>query len=161
MRTIKLKYVMLSLLFFTVGSFAQTKKLSKSYKTSSDVNVEIDSRHTNIIIENWDKNEVQIEAYLEGNAGDSKVSQKLLDNWELSTTSSNGKIKIESGGKANWDMDVDIAMSHLQPALADLPEMIGPLMENLVGPILNNIAENPLPQGFANEIRKTLHGIRL
>jgi len=152
MRTIKLKYVMLSLLFFTVGSFAQTKKLSKSYKTSSDVNVEIDSRHTNIIIENWDKNEVQIEAYLEGNAGDSKVSQKLLDNWELSTTSSNGKIKIESGGKANWDMDVDIAMSHLQPALADLPEMIGPLMENLVGPILNNIAENPLPQGFANDM---------
>ncbi len=93
MRTIKLKYVMLSLLFITAGSFAQTKKLSKNYKTSSDVNVELDSRHTNIIIENWDRNEVQIEAYLEGDTGDREMTKKLLDSWKLETSASNGKVQ--------------------------------------------------------------------
>ncbi|MCB7481356.1 DUF4097 domain-containing protein [Gramella sp. ASW11-100T] len=155
MRTIRLKYVMLSLFFITAGSFAQTKKLSKNYKTSPDVNVELDSRHTNIIIENWDRNEVQIEAYLEGDTGDKQMTKKLLDSWKLETSASNGKINIESGGSVNWnmDMDMDLGMAQLQPALSELPEMLGPLMENLVGPILNNIAENPLPPGFAEDMK--------
>jgi len=156
MRTIKLKYVMLSLLFVTMGSVAQTKKMSKTYKTSSDVNVELDSRHTNIIIENWDRNEVQIEAYLEGETGDREMTKKLLNSWKLETSASNGKVTINSGGNSNWSMDmgeIDIAMSHLQPALEELPNMLGPLMENLVGPILTNIAENPLPPGFAEDMK--------
>jgi len=156
MRTIKLKYMMLSLLFITAGSFAQTKKLSKSYKTSQDVNVELDSRHTNIIIENWDKNEVQIEAYLEGDTGDKEMTKKLLDSWKLETSTSNGRVTIKSGGNSNWSMDmgeIDIAMSQLQPALDELPDMLGPLMESLVGPILSNIAENPLPPGFAEDMK--------
>ena len=153
MRTIKLKYVMLSLLFITAGSFAQTKKLSKNYKTSSDVNVALDSRHTNIIIENWDRNEVQIEAYLEGDTGDREMTKKLLDSWKLETSASNGKVQIESGGNMNWNMDVDIDMAELQGSLSELPDMLGPLMDNLVGPILSNIAENPLPPGFSEDMK--------
>jgi len=156
MRTIKLKYVILSLLFVTSASFAQTKKLSKNYKTSQDVNVELDTRHTNIIIENWDRNEVQIEAYLEGETGDKEMAQKMLDSWKLETGTSNGKVKIKSGGNSSWKMDmgeIDLAMSQLQPALDELPDMLAPLMENLVGPILSNIAENPLPPGFAEDMK--------
>ncbi|WP_089661226.1 hypothetical protein [Christiangramia echinicola] len=154
MRTIKLKYVMLSLLFITAGSFAQTKKLSKTYKTSANVNVELDSRHTNIIIENWDRNEVQIEAYLEGDTGDKENTKKLLDSWKLKTSSSNDRVKIESGGGTyNMDMDLNIDLAALEGSLSELPDMLGPLMENLVGPILNNIAENPLPPGFAEDMK--------
>ncbi|MUP41817.1 hypothetical protein [Christiangramia aestuarii] len=153
MRTMKLKYVILSLLFITTGSFAQTKKLSKTYKTAPDVNLELDSRHTNIIIENWDRNEVQIEAYLEGDTGDKEMTRKLLDSWKLETTASTGKVSIESGGGSNMDMDINIDMSALEGSLSELPDMLGPLMDNLVGPILNNIAENPLPPGFAEDMQ--------
>ncbi|GAA4316156.1 hypothetical protein GCM10023115_25810 [Pontixanthobacter gangjinensis] len=149
----KLKYVILSLLFITTGSFAQTKKLSKTYKTAPDVNLELDSRHTNIIIENWDRNEVQIEAYLEGDTGDKEMTRKLLDSWKLETTASTGKVSIESGGGSNMDMDINIDMSALEGSLSELPDMLGPLMDNLVGPILNNIAENPLPPGFAEDMQ--------
>ncbi|QYA24050.1 hypothetical protein G3I01_00515 [Gramella sp. MT6] len=153
MRTIKLKYVILSLLFITVGSFAQTKKLSKTYKTSPDVNVELDSRHTNIIIENWDRNEVQIEAYLEGDTGDKEMTKKLLDSWKLKTSAANGKVEIESGGGNSMNMDLDIDMAALEGSLSELPALLEPLMTDLVGPILNNIAENPLPPGFAEDMK--------
>ena len=153
MRTIKLKYVILSLLFITAGSFAQTRKLSKTYKTSPDVNVELDSRHTNIIIENWDRNEVQIEAYLEGDTGDREMTRKLLDSWKLDTAFSNGKVEIESGGNNNLNLDMDIDMDALEGSLSELPALLEPLMNDLVGPILSNIAENPLPPGFAEDMK--------
>ncbi|MBT8295188.1 MAG: hypothetical protein KJO51_02115 [Gramella sp.] len=153
MRTIKLKYVILSLLFITAGSFAQTKKLSKTYKTSPDVNVELDSRHTNIIIENWDRNEVHIEAYFEGDTGDKEMTRQLLDSWTLSTTGSNGKVEIVSTGSRGMDMDLDFDMAALEGPLSELPALLEPLMTDLVGPILNNIAENPLPPGFAEDMK--------
>ena len=152
MRTIRLKYVMLSLLFITAGSFAQTRKLNKSYKTSSNVNIEVDSRHTNIIIENWDRNEVQIEAYLDGEAGDKEMTKKLLESWKLETSSANGKVKIESGGAPGMNMDMNIDMAALEGSLSELPALLEPLMTDLVGPILSNIAKNPLPPGFADDM---------
>ena len=153
MRTIKLKYVILSLLFITAGSFAQTRKLSKTYKTFPDVNVELDSRHTNIIIENWDRNEVQIEAYLEGDASDKEMTKELLNSWKLETSATNGRVKIESGGSSNMKMDLDIDMAALEGSLSELPALLEPLMNDLVGPILSNIAENPLPPGFAEDMK--------
>ena len=151
MKTIRLKYIMLTLLFITSGSFAQTKKLSKNYKTSGDVNIEVDSRHTNIIVENWDKNEVEIEAYIEGDTGNKEATKQLLDSWQLETSASPGTVKIKSGGGMNMNMDID--MAQLEGSLSQLPQMLEPLMNNLVGPILSNIAENPLPPEFAENMR--------
>jgi hypothetical protein len=153
MRTIRLKYLILSLLFITAGSFAQTKKLSKAYKTASDVSVDLDARHTNVIIETWDRNEVLIEAYLEGDTGDKDMTSKILDSWTLKTSEANGTVKIVSGGGLKMDMDLDIDMAALEGSLAKLPEIMGPIMNDLVGPVLANIAENPLPPEFAENMR--------
>ncbi len=65
MKTIKFNYTLLFCLLFSTGIFAQIKKLEKTYKTKQDVSVVVDAKYTNIIVENWDKNEVAIEAYLE------------------------------------------------------------------------------------------------
>ena len=156
MKIIKLKYVMLSLLFVSLASFAQTKKLSKNYKTSTDVNVELDSRHTNIIIENWDRDEVQIEAYLEGATGDKESTKKLMESWELTTSGNGNTVKIKSGGGSNWNgsKELNIDLSGLEGPLSKLPAMLEPLMTDLVGPILSNIAENPLPPGFAEDMQE-------
>ncbi len=153
MRTIRLNYIILFLLFITAGSFAQTKKLSKTFKTTPKVVVELDSRHTNIIIENWDRNEVQIDAFLEGETGDKEKTKKLVDSWKLETSNTSDKIIIKSGGSANWKMDMPIDMAALEGSLAELPALLEPIMGDLVGPILNNIAENPLPPGFAEEMK--------
>ncbi len=154
MKTLRLNYILLVLLFIGAGSIAQTKKLSKNYKTSAEVNVEIDSRHTNVIIENWDKNEVEIEAYLNAEGANKEETKKLLDSWDLETSSSAGVVKINSSGGMNMNMnfDMDMDMSALK-SLDKLPEMLQPLMTDLVGPILANISEHPLPPEFAENMK--------
>ena len=146
MRTIRLKYVPLIMLFIVAGAFGQTKKFNKTYSTSADVEVEIDAKHTNVIIENWDKNEVAIDAFLE--TGDnSKVTEEMLKAWKLETTADRKSIRIKSGGGMNIDLNLD----GLKEPLSMLPQMLEPLMEGLT-PLLSSIAENPLPEGFAEDM---------
>jgi len=156
MKTIKHKYILLMLLFITAGSFAQTSKLKNSYKTSANVTVELDSRYTNIIVENWDKNEVVVEAYLNGNSGNKKATKELLENWQVKTSKNGDRVKINSsgGGNTNINMNLDLDLSGLEEPLSMLPEMLQPMMNELVGPLLANIAQNPLPEGFADDMEE-------
>ncbi len=156
MKTMRLNLALLFLLFITAGSYAQSKKLSKTYDTKSDVSVSIDSRHTNVIIENWDKNQVQIEATLEGEEASKEEIQKMLDAWDLTTSGSATNVKIESGGGMYGNMNMalpDMDLSGLQEPLSKLPGMMEPLMNNLVAPILANISEHPLPPEFAENMK--------
>ncbi|MCP9198345.1 hypothetical protein MKO06_00385 [Gramella sp. GC03-9] len=142
MKTTKHNLMILCLLFITAAGFAQSKKLSKTYKTSANVDVKVDSRHTNIVVENWDKNEVKIEAFIDLEGMSKEQTQKFLDAWDLQTSADNGEVRIKSGGGMN--MDIDLNMSQLEGALSQLPEILEPLMENL-GPMISGMTQQPLP----------------
>lgn len=143
MKTYRLNYILILFLCCTAGLMAQTKKMQKSFKTNKDVTLAIDAQHTNIIVEKWDKDEVQVDAYLDGNFKDKKEEQQMLDSWRLDASGNASKININSGGGGiAWTPDMDL--SGLDEHLQKLPEMIGPIMESL-GPLLENIANNPLP----------------
>lgn len=148
MTTIKSNIVILLCILFSAGSFAQTKKLSKSYKTNADMAIHIDAKHTHVIIENWDKKEVLIEAFLE--AGDLKgeALKNALDSWELETSGSSNKIEISSGGKTMMNMDMNMDFSSLNESLGNLDEILGPMMTEMIAPMLENISKNPLPPEF-------------
>ena len=150
MATITYNLLILLCILFSAGVFAQTKKLAKSYKTNADVAIHIDAKHTNVIVENWDKNEVSIEAFLE--AGDLKgeALKKALDSWKLETSGSSNKIEISSGGGTmmNMDMDMNMDFSALNESLGNLNEILGPMMTEMIAPMLENISKNPLPAEF-------------
>ncbi|WP_424494786.1 hypothetical protein [Salinimicrobium sp. GXAS 041] len=146
MKTMKLKILMLFLLSGTVVAIAQTEKLEKTYKTNADVTLEVDASHTNVVIENWDRNEVQIEAFLESGQSDKETTKALLANWKVQTSGNAGKVSITSGGGGGLSMPpIDIAA--LNGSMAKLPEIIDPVME-MVGPLLESISNNPLPPEF-------------
>src|SRR5690606_12597119 len=121
-----------------------------SFKTNKDVKVVVDSRHTNITIETWGRNEVAIEAFL-----DSKLSgpeaKALLDSWKLETTGSAGEVRITSGGGVVKNPEMDWAsfgesMGHIQ-------ELIAPIMTEMVAPMMENLSKNPpLPPDFADKM---------
>lgn len=148
MKTIKPNYILLFCLLFTTGIFAQTKKLEKSYKTNADVAIHIDAKYTNLIIENWDKNEVSIEAFLE--AGDLKgeAVKKALENWKLETSGNSDKIEISSGGGTMMHVNMDMDLSSLSESMGNLNEILGPMMTEMIAPMLENISKNPLPLEF-------------
>lgn len=149
MKTCKFNYVLLFFLY-SVTTFAQTEKFQKNYTTNADVLVKVDARHTNILIEPWDKNEVQIEAFLNSdNAG-----EEALKNWKLETTGNTRDVKINSAGSSSFAPMIP-PLPALEEPLAELPGIMEPLME-MVGPLLENISKNPLPPNF-QESMGSLH----
>jgi hypothetical protein len=146
MRALKLNYLIVWLLCSTVA-WAQTKKLDKTYKTNKDVTVSIDATHTNVMVEYWDKNEVQVEGLLETSSTDKETVQKALAAWKLSSSATAGEVKINSTGGMSLD---DLDLSGLEAPLSKLPEMLMPL-QDMMAPLLESIANNPMPkEAFAN-----------
>lgn len=142
MKTNKYKSLVLLVLFCT-ASFAQTKKLDKTFKTNKDVTVVVDSKYSDLQVEYWDKNEVQVEAVVTNAPSDQKQLQQILNSWNLTTKATAGEVVIHSSG--NGHPGVDLAA--LEVPLAQLPELLEPLQKMMV-PLLENIAQNPLPPKF-------------
>ncbi|WP_010228787.1 hypothetical protein [Gillisia marina] len=152
MKTIKSNYILLFCLLFSAGIFAQTKKLEKSYKTKQDVSVVVDSKYTNIIVENWDKNEVAIEAFLETGNLSAEDAKKALDGWKLETSGNSDKIEITSGGGTRMNLNLDMDLSSLTESMGELQNILGPMMTDMIAPMLENISKNPLPPQFHEKI---------
>ncbi|WP_029037949.1 YggN family protein [Salinimicrobium xinjiangense] len=141
MKIIRLKYLIVAMLCVTTG-LAQTSKLDKTYKTNKDVTVNIDARHTLVNVEYWDRNEVQVSAYLEGSE---ENQNKALQSWKLDVDASAQEVKINSSAAPGGPGDFNMAA--LQAPLAKLPEMIAPLTQ-MMGPMLEGLSGNPLPPEF-------------
>jgi len=153
MKTTRYNLIVALLLCLPVTLGAQTKKLDKSYKTSGDVEVKIDASHTNIIVDYWDKNEVQIEASLETGEIEKSEIKDILAAWKLNTSGNTSEVNISSGGGMQWSGDIDL--SELEKPLASLPQMLEPLMNNLVTPLMQSMGESmgaPLPPEFSEKM---------
>lgn len=150
MITFKHKLLVVVMCVLTATTFAQTQKLTKTYPANKDVGIVVDARHTNIVFETWDRNEVQIEAYLDaGIKGDDAKNQ--LETWKLETRGDASEIYINSGGARPGNMDID--MSSFAESMGHLQNLIAPIMTEMVGPMMESFAKNPpLPPDFADKL---------
>lgn len=144
MKIIRLKYVIVWLLG-CVSMFAQTKKLDKTFKTNSNVTLTIDATHTNIEVEHWDKNQVQVQAFMELKGEGKEVVERALKNWKVQTSASEKEVVVRSTG--GMSLNGNMNMAALESSLAKLPEIISPIQE-MMGPMLESISGNPLPPEF-------------
>ncbi len=146
MKTIRFSLPVL-LLFICGFAFAQTKTLDKTYKTNKDVVVKINTSHTNVVLDYWDRNEVKVEASFDDKDLSEEERKKLAEGWKPSIRASAENIEITSGAFVLNGPPVPP-----MAALAEMPEMLSPLMENIVGPILEGISQHPLPPQFSESM---------
>lgn len=146
------------LTFFVMSStvFAQSKKekLNERFNVNKDVEIEVDTRYADVIFETWSKDEVSIEAYVEGE----NVSEALED-WDLSVSGNSSKVRISSAsgyGDATVinlddleDLDINIG-----PIVGGALGIVEPVMEGIVGPLLEGLSGTPLPAEFYNGMGK-------
>lgn len=150
MKTHKHKLAILLFLVASALTFAQTKKLGKNYKVNQDVSVKINSKHTNLLVENWDKNEVSIEAYLNSEKLSKEETNKLLNEWNLTTSGSSSEVMINSAGGMSIGPDIDV--DGLSSSLGQLQNLIAPMVTDLVGPILKDMPIPKLPAEFYSKM---------
>lgn len=132
--------VLLLLLLGTI-SYSQ-KSYVESFNVADDVEVSVNTSYTNIVFETWNKNKVEVEAYIEGEKLTEKEKQDLMKKWDLQVAGNSKKVNITSNA-GNQDF-----------AMGDMPPMdfIGPLMENMVIPMIQNIKVPPLPEDLLENL---------
>ncbi len=129
------------LLWVAPFAFSQSNYI-ESFNVGEQVEVSVNTSFTNVVFETWNKNKVEVEAYIEGDALSKKEKQELMDQWDLRVTGNSKKVSISSNAVA-------------PPFnVAPLPgsDFVGPLMDNLVLPLMQNIQIPPLPDDFMENI---------
>ena len=149
-------------LFIAISSVAQQKleKISQSINVDKDATIDLNTSHTNIEIETWNKDIIEIEAYIESDMLSKEELQKVFDTWQVNVDGSKQLVTIHTEGTSNswsnegialFDESSLEALKELEFKLADLPVM--PLVDGLMESLqLENIPKMPnlpnLPSGM-------------
>ena len=133
MKTIELKLIIL-MLVSTLTATAQQKlqKLSKTVNANKEVTINLNTSYTNIEVDTWNKDQIEVEAYIEGQKLTKEELEKELKNWNITVNGSGDEVTIESKGASNsWEVmgddfefnfDTD-AMRELEFEMANMPEL--------------------------------------
>ncbi|AWH72905.1 hypothetical protein DCS32_01625 [Dokdonia sp. Dokd-P16] len=154
-------WTFLTLLFVASGSvFAQSKKekLNERFSVNKDVSITVDTRYADVVFETWNKNEVSVEAYVEG-----KDASDALRSWDLNVSGNSNNVRITSKGGysdakvydrndiGNLNLDLDLDLGEI---IGQSLSLVEPVMNGLVGPLLEGISGQRLPDEFYEEMGK-------
>ncbi|MDT0557145.1 hypothetical protein RM697_00710 [Ichthyenterobacterium sp. W332] len=147
----KLKLILLCIAFTSFAAAQKLSKISKSVNVTKDVAIDLNTSYVQIEIETWDKDIIEVEAYLESNKLSKEELKKALENWDIEVAGSGDYVSINSKGSRNsWnniagvyvtDLDYSDVLKDLELRLAEMPEM--PEMPELPAFVLPEIAEMP------------------
>ncbi|MEJ2113419.1 MAG: hypothetical protein P8X62_06940 [Flavobacteriaceae bacterium] len=124
--------IVLAFMFaFTTNAQQKLEKASQSIKADKEAIINLNTNFTNIEIDTWNKDIVEIEAYVESSELTQEELQRVLDNWDVEIEGSGDNITIAThGSHESFDWDFNFAnefafdaLHDLQFEMADFPEI--------------------------------------
>ncbi|MBT8265866.1 MAG: hypothetical protein KJP20_04920 [Bacteroidia bacterium] len=114
----------------TINGQQKLEKTTKSLNVNKDVTIDLNTSYTNIQIDTWDKNKVEVVAFIESDVLSKKELEEALKNWDVKIEGGGANMSIKTGGNYNFNWNFDFADEEAIDALkaikfemADLPEM--------------------------------------
>ena len=92
------------LFFFSISVLnAQTKleKTNQTIKVAKDVTLDLNTSHCTIELDTWNKDTIEIEAYIEGEKVSKEELQEALKNWKITIDATTNKVSINSVNSRN------------------------------------------------------------
>ncbi len=131
--------------------FAQQKlsKTSQSIKVNKDVEIDLNTSYVELEIDTWNKDIVEIEAYIESDKLSEEELKQALEDWKLDVDATNGKVIISTQGGRGFGLvarnDYDNLLRDLEFELANIPDVpeLGLIPEPPQPPNLPDIPEVP------------------
>ena len=117
--------------------FAQKfdKKYSENFSVNKDVEVAINASNTEINVTTWNKNEVQVNAFIEVEGLTKKEAEKYFKNWDFEALGNKRKVEITSKGNNSFSLKNDFIFFNDMDF--DFPEIKMPDFEMIVLPEMN------------------------
>ncbi|MBT8255412.1 MAG: hypothetical protein KJO23_02635, partial [Bacteroidia bacterium] len=97
----RLKVTTLALLVGTFMVSAQST-YKESFNVGEDVLVSVNTSHTNVVFETWNKDKVEVEAYIDDKSLSEAEKKKIFDNWDLDVLGNSKKVIISSNEGSLW-----------------------------------------------------------
>lgn len=113
------------------------EKFVESFNAGDDMVVTVNTDYTNVIFETWNKDKVEVEAFIEGKELTKDQKEELFTAWDLNVLGNSRSVVISSNARGNWNRDNSV--SSLE-ALGGL-DFLGPLLENALIPVLSATPE--------------------
>ena len=118
------------------GSMTAQQKLTKvsqTLKVDKEVTIDLNTSYCNIVFDTWNKDVIEIEAYIEGDKLSKEELQEVLKDWSVDIDATNNLVTISARGGAAYawahkyeggeEDAVNAVLQELKFELADLPEM--------------------------------------
>jgi len=109
---------------------AAQEKYVETFSATKDIVIDVNTSYTNVIFDTWNKDKVQVEAFIEGDDLTKQEKQENFDAWDFEVVGNSKKVKITSSGSNSWegigelsDMDFAINLEFLGPLMEEMPEM--------------------------------------
>ncbi len=148
--------VAITCFLITTVNAQTTKTHTEKFNVDEEVNIDINTTHTNIKFETWDRNEVEVTFILET---DEKIEERFKQ-WDFKATGNSNTVTIESNSNYEFDMtnfqfdfnvedfDFDFDIENLEMDLENLNLDVSDLnlnIDNMVSDIMLGMNLEDLP----------------
>lgn len=97
MKTLQYKMIVALLILGVVANAQKIdKKYTEEFSTKDNVMIDLNTRHTDIEIETWNKNKVVIEATIEIIGATPERAEEIIKNWKFKALGNTNEIEIVS-----------------------------------------------------------------
>jgi len=90
------------LLLFCVSLVSAQSTYKESFNVGDDAVVSVNTSHTNVVFETWNKDVVQVEAFIDDESLSAKEKAEVFKNWDLEVLGNSKKIVIKSNDGSLW-----------------------------------------------------------
>ena len=92
--------IILWIFLLTATSLLGQERYKERFDASEDMVVKVNTAYTNVIFETWNKDKVEVEAFVEGDNLTSEQKREIFKNWDLDVVGNSKKVEITSSAIA-------------------------------------------------------------
>jgi hypothetical protein len=111
------------------------KKFTENFKVNKDVEVAINASNTEINVTTWNKNEVQVQGYIEIEGLSKEKAEKYFKNWNFEALGNRSKVKITSQGNNSLGLRNDFVIFNNMDF--NFPDIQMPNLDSIIIPDMN------------------------
>jgi len=132
------------------------EKTNQTIKVAKDVTLDLNTSHCTIELDTWNKDTIEIEAFIEGEKISKEELQEALKNWKITIDATTNKVSINAINNRNQWLDEYrnnhhigvIDMNEFRHEITAIPEIH---MKHIEMPEIPELPELPeLPEGLNN-----------
>lgn len=99
----------------SINVWAQTvdKSYSEVFNTNKDVSITLDTRHTDVVIETWNKSKVEVVATIAVEGASNTKKEEIINNWKFKALGNKKDIEVTSKSSSSLQFDFPMPIEEL------------------------------------------------